>query len=627
MTSNLQKKFNFISVLIIFSLCFYIPLGALAQTVDPSVSQLRAQSAAISAQGTAEQNGPTTSASNSAAKSAATALGGCSIGILAGQILASALVGIVSAVSGLVKKQVASTATGVVTGKADSIANLAVPTVIVGVAEQHLISLDIASAHLNQKSISASASQGGWDGIVSAITDIFSTPSLDAIGFCIANQMIAYIANSTITWINTGFKGSPVFVSNTGQFFKGIEDQELGNFVNGVAGGTLGINLCAPFKVAVLVDTLGGVSRPNPLSCSLSKIKTNYKQFTSGGWNSGGIPGWFELIQQPNNVYGATIMAKDQAYIAISQKQNTATIDLNWAKGYRNFTTCADKSSADKDGKCANGMPAVTTTLGGYVENQVNARGAAGMNRLNIATSFDQVVSALVNELVKIAVNKVFDTSSTPSYNYSQAIAGNNNPSYLASSVPTVNCSANNSQIDTNNPQANITWTGVASGGSGNYTYSWSGDASGSNPTVTNIYTTTGIRNSTLTVTDTSSGHSSSASCSSNVYGPITSSCSGSVTTGKTTDDMNAKIAYLNTQQAIIAAGGTSNTDNINTVTWYANVSGGSGNYTYSWSGDASGSGQSIIDAYNTTGTKNGKITIYDNSSTAISTATCSMNI
>ena len=190
---------------------------------------------------------------------------------------------------------------------------------------------------------------------------------------------------------------------------------------------------------------------------------------------------------------------------------------MNWAKGYRNFTTCADKSSADKDGKCANGMPAVTTTLGGYVENQVNARGAAGMNRLNIATSFDQVVSALVNELVKIAVNKVFDTSSTPSYNYSQAIAGNNNPSYLASSVPTVNCSANNSQIDTNNPQANITWTGVASGGSGNYTYSWSGDASGSGQSIIDAYNTTGTKNGKITIYDNSSTAISTATCSMNI--------------------------------------------------------------------------------------------------------------
>ncbi len=417
MRSNLQKKFNFISVLIIFSLCFYIPLGALAQTVDPSVdpsvSQLRAQSAAISAQGAADQNGPAgPSAGTSAAVTAATALGGCSIGALAGQILASALVGIVNAVFGTGKKVVTNAVTGYASLKADSLANQAVPIVIGGTAEAHFISIDAGLANLNKKSITASASQGGWDGIVTSITDIFSTPSLDAIGFCIANQMIAYIANSTITWIQSGFKGSPVFVSNTGQFFKGIEDQELGNFVNGVAGGTLGINLCAPFKVAVLVDTLGGVGRPNPLSCTLSKIKTNYKQFTSGGWNSGGIPGWFELIQQPNNVYGATIMAKDQAYLNITRKQNTAIIDLNWAKGYRNFTTCADKSNTDSTGKCANGMPAVTTTLGGYVENQVNARGAAGMNRLNIATSFDQVVSALVNELVKIAVNKAFDVKS-----------------------------------------------------------------------------------------------------------------------------------------------------------------------------------------------------------------------
>jgi hypothetical protein len=47
------------------------------------------------------------------------------------------------------------------------------------------------------------------------------------------------------------------------------------------------------------------------------------------------------------------------------------------------------------------------TSPGSVIEKQVNERLFSGQRRLEIADEFDEVVNALVNQLVKIAVTEV----------------------------------------------------------------------------------------------------------------------------------------------------------------------------------------------------------------------------
>ena len=72
-----------------------------------------------------------------------------------------------------------------------------------------------------------SAEFGGFGG--SAI--VF--PSWDSIAYCIVNEMITYIANSTIAWVKGGFEGNPAFVDNPGQFFQDVANMEASSFLQG----------------------------------------------------------------------------------------------------------------------------------------------------------------------------------------------------------------------------------------------------------------------------------------------------------------------------------------------------------------------------------------------------------
>ncbi|MFA6463756.1 MAG: hypothetical protein WCV55_01995 [Candidatus Paceibacterota bacterium] len=428
MQNNFKKTFSAISILTIFSLCFYIPLTALAvdnPTDQANVDTLTQQASTLQTSGATAQGltgtDKTTQTKSAAGGITAGALS-CSVGAIASKMIVSTVAKATGVVTGAITNLLGGKVTAIVTDTVTGLIDPMVPVNPKGTNTETIRDNTGNNAQSTQllayKGVTQSAPGDArlFNGITSIFSGIFQFPSLDAIGFCIANEMIQYIADSTIQWIKTGFKGSPVFISNTGDFFKGIQDQELGNFVNGVAKGTLGIDMCQPFRVAILTDVLDTYSNTNSggsLNCSLNTIKNNYKQFTNGDWNSGGFNGWFEIIQQPNNIYGATLAAQDEAYRRIQVKQNTATIDLGWSRGYHDFTYCQDKGSLDKKtNKCANGKDPVKGTPGQYIENQINARGAAGMNRLNVAVAFDQVVSTLVNELVKIAVNKVLDPTS-----------------------------------------------------------------------------------------------------------------------------------------------------------------------------------------------------------------------
>lgn len=72
-------------------------------------------------------------------------------------------------------------------------------------------------------------------------------PSMDAMGYCIANTLIQYISEATLQWIKSGFKGKPIFVENPSAFFQTIADVEAGKVLSSIGNGFL----CEPFQVDV----------------------------------------------------------------------------------------------------------------------------------------------------------------------------------------------------------------------------------------------------------------------------------------------------------------------------------------------------------------------------------------
>ncbi len=248
-------------------------------------------------------------------------------------------------------------------------------------------------------------------------------PSLDSIGYCIINAVIEMLTQATIDWINSGFDGNPAFVENPEQFFKDIADTTAASFLQQVAKGTTGIDICQPFRLQIVTGLAGAGNTnryANQAKCTLANIggafqgsgvDFNYQDYTSGNSAYGGsLDAWWNVTQNDqNNPYGAYFMAQKELAKRLTVKQNTANLDLTMGKGFLSFKSCTkDSTTTGTNGET---VPVAgtcrVTTPGGVIEDQVNRSLGAGRERLIVADKFDQVISALVNQLIKTALNEV----------------------------------------------------------------------------------------------------------------------------------------------------------------------------------------------------------------------------
>lgn len=221
------------------------------------------------------------------------------------------------------------------------------------------------------------------------------------------------------------------------------------------------------------------------------------------------------------------------------------------------------------------------------------------------------------NKNTNTSTNTNTNTSSSNSTSSSSATAINNNTNNVyVYTTPTGNAVTYNPQhqyinvycvITPSNPRIGqtVTATAYATGGTGNYTYTWGGDipsASGASTVFTSY--TTGTKNITVTVR---SGQE-----------VITKSCD---------------VVFVNDNQNNnndLYANCFANPTNANinqVVTWSVNIGGGNGAYTYNWSGTDSlnGYNQFVGKQYTYGGIKNAFVTVSSNGRTV--TASCSTNV
>lgn len=236
-----------------------------------------------------------------------------------------------------------------------------------------------------------------------------STISWDAVAYCIVNSVITYIADSTIRWANGGFNGNPAFIENTGNFFEGLADREAGTFISQLLSNETngGIAICNNFKVQIGLGLSNYYSNStnfkNTATCSLSKITKNIEGFVNGNFSDGGWAAWFSMTQNDqNNRIGATLLATDELYARISSKNNTAKLELGLNRGFLNYKKCDDPSD---EKSCHTVTPGIV--IQGALEKDLGLK----KDRLVLAQKFDQVVEAIVNNLIKKGVKEILTTS------------------------------------------------------------------------------------------------------------------------------------------------------------------------------------------------------------------------
>jgi len=234
-------------------------------------------------------------------------------------------------------------------------------------------------------------------GLTIAGTTIPILPSLDAIAYCLINALITYIADATIAWIQGGFEGNPVFVDDPGMFFQGLVDNEISNFMGELGGGVLCRGVDIQVQTALLRQATQSYGQRTRCTIDEAVQRMQNGRFVAADW----VQVYKNPSQLPLNTY---FQASDELNNRITAKMGIVSVELEWNNGFLSFK--------DPDN------PSRTVTPGQLIEKQLAKRMGLADDRLVLAEKFDQVINALVEAVIKIALNEVFEATGTGQRNY-----------------------------------------------------------------------------------------------------------------------------------------------------------------------------------------------------------------
>lgn len=277
-------------------------------------------------------------------------------------------------------------------------------------------------------------------GTISAAADISSSFSeyagwfkeyvLDGLGTMLLKQIIRTITNSVVTWINSGFEGSPSFVTDPGSFFLDVADQITGDFLSKNVGPLNA--LCSNFNIDIRI-ALAFKYHPNVpkrYTCTLGTIIKNSRSaikgatlngFTAGDFRQGGWPAFASLTTEPqNNIFGAYLEADSELSFQVGQAKLQQKDELSQGKGFLSWKKCEDVAVDlndtnaavlasedpldDRLGAYYEGTNSIkrckTETPGSLIEGSLQNSVGGPLRELEIADEINEVVNALFAQLV-----------------------------------------------------------------------------------------------------------------------------------------------------------------------------------------------------------------------------------
>lgn len=253
----------------------------------------------------------------------------------------------------------------------------------------------------------AEAQWAVWD-IPGALKDM----GLDAIAWEVVNRVINRMAASTVQWINSGFQGSPMYVTNPESYFLDIGDQLAGQYI--LSDPDLQF-LCGPLqakvRIALARSYLGEDQRWN---CTVTDVIDNIDDFMDN-FERGGWEGFMKISQESqNNPLGAYMQAEGALSRELSKAIGTKKEELSWGSGFLSKKECVEWDEADPaelaelealdPGTSYEGTRVCireeTVTPGETISNQLNDVLGIGNNKLAVADEINEIVSALLNQLV-----------------------------------------------------------------------------------------------------------------------------------------------------------------------------------------------------------------------------------
>jgi hypothetical protein len=225
--------------------------------------------------------------------------------------------------------------------------------------------------------------QGAISGVVS-----WKECVLDPLVWLAKSILIEAITTAIVDWINSGFEGSPVFITDLSGFLMDVADKTAGEFIFESGLGFL----CSPFQLDIQIKLIiAWYSKwgTEGSYCKLSDIVTNIDDFLNGDFMDGGWEAFAKLNNYPSgNPQGSFLKAADELSLRIG--------NMTWKED-----TLLSRAFNFLSPRCPDGSGDVCTP-GKYVENELNSWTDSPLGQLEVADEVDEIISALFAQLTKM---------------------------------------------------------------------------------------------------------------------------------------------------------------------------------------------------------------------------------
>ncbi|MCX6703353.1 MAG: hypothetical protein NTV02_01520 [Candidatus Zambryskibacteria bacterium] len=189
-----------------------------------------------------------------------------------------------------------------------------------------------ASSGVSAVADSISASTG--------VADFMKTYVLDTVATAFARAILRKLTAQTVNWINTGFQGNPAFVTDPGQFFQDVGDRTAAEYFLGPGSKlNVLCSAFRPQVRLALVKNYLQEDQFNS-QCTFSRIGANFENFTKdfskGGWDAW----LTMTQENQNNPYGAYVDASKQLSLRVGIENTKYDKQLLQGKGFLSYEVC-----------------------------------------------------------------------------------------------------------------------------------------------------------------------------------------------------------------------------------------------------------------------------------------------
>ncbi|HWH16412.1 MAG TPA: hypothetical protein VNU25_02410, partial [Candidatus Paceibacterota bacterium] len=180
---------------------------------------------------------------------------------------------------------------------------------------------------------------------------------LDTLVWEVGNLAIQSMTKSIVNWINSGFQGSPAFVTDLNQNLRGVQDAVARRFFDSLAAQDI---TETPGQDRVLdAVRLAYYLRTSPESFytrypyTLYEVSPDPESYLAGDFSQGGWNAWFETVMNPqNNPFGANDLLNRELDAVVSNATNNRMQELSWNRGFLSWRgECQQYAPGDTSGQ------------------------------------------------------------------------------------------------------------------------------------------------------------------------------------------------------------------------------------------------------------------------------------